>query len=125
VNGLHPITVVALRTFRLEASRSGLSFHVTSGFRSLSRQRSLYARWLRGDPRVIAPALPGRSTHNYGLAFDVVSDDQVALLALGRSIGLETIAGDPVHFQVVSKADWQALLQYPPATIAAIVRNVR
>jgi len=125
MTGLHPIAADALRSFRSAAGARGLTFRVTSSFRSVARQRTLYNLWLRGDPRVIAPALPGRSTHNYGLSFDVVSTDQPALVALGRAIGLETIEGDPVHFQVISRADWARLVELPPARIRAFLASVR
>lgn len=56
------------------ARRYSLSPHITSGFRSVEKQRYLYERYLRGEhPFPVAP--PGKSMHNYGLAFDMISNN--------------------------------------------------
>lgn len=95
---------------------------VTSTYRSTKNQRDLYLRWLAGDPRVITPALPGHSTHNYGLAFDAVSPGrQSELIALARSIGLATIPSDPVHFQIVDPGLWQEALKISPGNPLAVL----
>jgi LAS superfamily LD-carboxypeptidase LdcB len=72
---------------------------VTSGYRSLSEQRRLYALYTSGRHRYpVAP--PGKSYHNYGLAVDVVTRNNHALGRWWESIG-GTWGGarDPVHFQ--------------------------
>lgn len=75
-----------------------LSPHVTSGFRSVEKQRRLYEKYLRGEhPLPVAP--PGKSMHNYGLAFDMISDNNPWLGKVwefwgGRYGGQR----DPVHF---------------------------
>jgi len=56
------------------ARKNGLHPVFTSGFRSIRRQTELYDRFLRGEhPFPVAP--PGHSLHNYGLAMDLVSDN--------------------------------------------------
>jgi len=72
----------------------------TSGYRSFQEQERLYRRWLDGrHPLPVAP--PGRSLHNYGLAVDLVSQDNARLGALWISWGGRWGgSGDPVHFSV-------------------------
>jgi len=81
------------------ANHYGMAPKITSAYRSLSEQRRLYNRWLRGaSPYPAAP--PGRSYHNYGLAIDMVSTNNKALGEYWQSLG--GVWGgkrDPVHFQ--------------------------
>jgi len=81
---------------------------VTSAFRSPAKQQELYCRWLSGrSPFPAAP--PGKSLHNYGLAFDLArlgvdpkTDPLLVYLAsVWRSVG-GSVGGskDPVHFSV-------------------------
>lgn len=87
------------------AVASGFRPTVTSVFRSLQKQAVLYDRWQRGLSDLPA-APPGRSKHNYGLAFDLVvsagyrSPEQMALGRFWKSMGGGWFASDPVHFQV-------------------------
>ena len=80
---------------------------VTSAFRSNAKQAELYAKYQRGESAIPA-APPGKSLHNYGLAFDMarigkdpLTDPLLAWLGLvwalvgGRHGGIR----DPVHFQ--------------------------
>lgn len=72
---------------------------LTSGYRSLSEQKRLYDRSIRGDhPYPVAP--PGRSQHNYGLAIDMVSTNNDALGRYWNSLGLHWSPTDAVHFGV-------------------------
>lgn len=77
---------------------------VTSTFRSIKKQASLYDRYQRGLSDLPA-APPGRSLHNYGLAFDLVvrgnhrGPEQAELGRIWKSIGGQWFASDPVHFQ--------------------------
>ena len=77
-----------------------LNPRLTSGFRSMEAQKRLYSRYLRGaNPYPVAP--PGRSFHNYGLAIDLVTDDNVGLGRYWESLGGRWGGSkDPVHFQV-------------------------
>jgi len=65
------------------ATRFRLAPRVTSTFRSLSEQRLLYEKFLRGQSRFPA-APPGRSRHNFGLAFDMIANTPEGQDFLGR-----------------------------------------
>lgn len=84
------------------------SYRVTSGRRSHAEQVQLYNRWLRGDPSIMTPALPGHSQHERGWAVDLADPrippkEDGTLFALGewwRSVGgVWGGAADPVHFE--------------------------
>lgn len=78
------------------------SVRVTSVKRSRAQQRALYSNWLAGRSRFPA-APPGRSKHEYGLAWDMVTEPFSALTTLGawwRSVGGEWSPTDPIHFAV-------------------------
>lgn len=87
------------------AEASGFRPTVTSVFRSLQQQATLYDRYQRGLSDLPA-ALPGRSKHNFGLAFDLVvysgyrSAEQRALGNFWKEMGGRWFASDPVHFEV-------------------------
>lgn len=98
-DGLDPnLKVWGQYLFRV-AEYNNLHPRLTSGYRSLEKQAQLYERYLRGEHRYpVAP--PGRSDHNYGRAFDLVSDNNDALGRLWESWG--GLWGgrfrDPIHF---------------------------
>jgi len=81
---------------------------VTSAFRSPAKQQELYCKWLSGrSPYPAAP--PGKSLHNYGLAWDMArlgvdptNDPLLEYLAnVWKSVGgVAGLANDPVHFSV-------------------------
>ncbi len=81
------------------ALNEGISYRLTSGYRSVAKQRKMYARYLRGLTEYpVAP--PGRSMHNYGLAMDLLTDDLPFFVAIARAHGLRWAgARDPVHFE--------------------------
>lgn len=75
---------------------------VTSAFRSFATQQQLYEAYLAGRSKYPA-APPGRSAHEYGLAFDMVVtgasnqvDCGIVWNAWGGDYGGEE---DPIHFQ--------------------------
>lgn len=79
-----------------------LNPRVTSTRRSRTEQAILYRSFLRGESRFPA-APPGRSRHQFGLAFDMVVDDPEAQAWLGAV--WESAGGrwggrfnDPPHF---------------------------
>jgi LAS superfamily LD-carboxypeptidase LdcB len=86
---------------------------VSSTYRSLDKQASLYRRWAQlraqgySNAQVCAqgictPAPPGQSYHNYGRAFDLNGPlpDLQAAGALWRTLGgVWGAAADPIHFQ--------------------------
>ncbi|UCC72601.1 MAG: D-alanyl-D-alanine carboxypeptidase family protein [Gemmatimonadota bacterium] len=73
---------------------------VTSTRRSISHQRELYQRYLRGQSKYPV-AKPGCSQHNYGVAIDLVSDNNERLGTIWQSAGgLWGGTRDPVHFGI-------------------------
>lgn len=81
---------------------------VTSGFRDIAKQAKLYEAYIRGQSSIPA-APPGRSLHNYGLAFDLarigVDPFQDPLLTWLGQVWVQVGgryggAVDPVHFAV-------------------------
>jgi len=73
---------------------------VTSVLRSRAQQQLLYRNWLDGRSSFPA-APPGRSKHEYGLAFDMVTEPFSALHTLGGwwiRAGGEWSKTDPIHF---------------------------
>ena len=81
------------------ANYYGLEPRITSAYRSISEQRRLYQRWLRGQNPYPAAA-PGRSFHNYGLAIDMVTKNNAGLGKYWQSLGgIWGGSRDPVHFQ--------------------------
>lgn len=79
------------------ASRYRLRPRVTSTYRSISEQRRLYERYIAGEhPYPVAK--PGESLHNYGLAIDLVSDDNAWLGAVWKHWGGAWTPKDDVHF---------------------------
>lgn len=108
--GYHPETRRAEERLRRLARRRGITFHVTSRHRGIAKQAELYKARQQGK-HPLPVAFPGTSTHNYGIAFDAVSNDQSQLGALARAAGL-VWAGvrDPVHFQSAEQSDWSEAL---------------
>lgn len=106
--GLHVETQRKIAALQKAARTIGARLILTSGFRDLKTQANLIA-----SGRAITPALPGHSTHNYGLAFDAVVEPAHLTDAVGRlapSVGLEWggkfARQDPVHYQIVYSRDW-------------------
>lgn len=75
------------------------TFRVTSVYRSISEQTRLYANRAR-NPFPVAP--PGRSKHNYGLAWDMTGPPAQLREAgaIWRSWGGRWFEADPIHFEV-------------------------
>jgi hypothetical protein len=76
---------------------------VTSVRRSKARQQALYRRFLAGQSRFPA-APPGRSLHEHGLAWDMVTEPYSALPTLGhwwQQLGGFWTPKDPIHFAAV------------------------
>lgn len=76
-----------------------LNPRVTSTYRSIAEQTALYREYLAGrHPYPVAP--PGQSMHNYGLAFDMVSEDNAWLGAVWNVWGGKWSVSDDIHFSV-------------------------
>lgn len=82
------------------------SVRITSVRRSRAQQSALYSNFLRGrSDYPVAP--PGQSKHEYGLAWDMVTEPYSALHTLGAlwtRRGGEWSPTDPIHFA----ARWNA-----------------
>ena len=81
------------------AELNGLRPRITSTYRSVATQARLYERYRAGQSKLPA-APPGRSLHNYGMAFDMVADNLDGLGAVWESVGGRWGGRfrDPVHF---------------------------
>jgi len=76
------------------------SVRVTSVVRSRARQAALYRLFLAGRSKYPV-ARPGRSQHEYGLAWDMVTVPYSALYTLGswwQQVGGRWSRKDPIHF---------------------------
>lgn len=79
----------------------GYAPRVTSTYRSYETQRRLYAAYTAGRSKYPA-APPGRSYHQYGRAFDLVTQPMERLHQLGaiwKQMGGRWWASDPIHFE--------------------------
>jgi hypothetical protein len=92
----------------LAAGRAGLHPRITSTVRTHSEQRRLYNRFLAGEAGYpVAP--PGQSSHEYGLAFDMVVTPMAALADVGytwQQWGGGWSGSDAVHFELPGAAEW-------------------
>lgn len=86
--GVNPTAAAALQTLQQAASKAGYSLPLLSGFRSYTRQSTIYNNYVRIDGQAIADtysARPGHSEHQSGLAFDVGKiDDNYGETAEGK-----------------------------------------
>lgn len=72
--GVDPTASAALKQLQQAASTAGYNIPLLSGFRSYSRQNTIYNNYVRQDGQALADtysARPGHSEHQTGLAFDV------------------------------------------------------
>lgn len=78
------------------------SVRITSVTRSRAQQAALYRRFLAGRSQFPA-APPGRSKHEFGLAWDMVTEPYSVLPILGRwwnEVGGTWHPSDVIHFEV-------------------------
>lgn len=77
--GLTKETNEAFLNMQKEAAKEGIKLTIISGYRSYTKQQSIYNRYVKRDGKKEADrysARPGHSEHQTGLAFDVNSLDQ-------------------------------------------------
>lgn len=101
---LHPVVATKARMHIALCDAEGIDIIVTSTLRTMAEQAELYAQGRTKPGRIVTKAPPGRSYHNYGLAYDVVplrngkavwgttgADGEMWLRVglLGESVGLE------------------------------------
>lgn len=98
---LEPCTRSWYRAALADLKRAGISVTTTSTLRTFSEQQALFARFVAGKARFPA-ARPGTSTHELGIAVDLVPRSRFALPAV---IGVMKRHGfkwagprDEVHF---------------------------
>lgn len=135
---LHPRVRPYARALIERAAKQGILIKVTSGMRSYQEQKVLHDKYLAGGP-IAAP--PGKSNHNFGLAFDITmfkgsSDPEQAKTpvwespaykavgALGAELGLEWGGNwrnkvDEPHFQL--RPGWAGNI--PEASMLAELRR--
>lgn len=97
--GLVPALIPYAQALFVAADRAGLRPRVTSVRRTSTQQAVLYQRFLRGLSTLPA-APPGKSLHEKGLAFDMVTDHPAAVGAEWNRIGGHWSPRDYVHFEV-------------------------
>lgn len=94
-------TAAAFRKMRAAAQRDGVSLVIVSGFRTMERQRELYADYKAGRGHLAA--VPGHSNHQSGLALDLaVSAPKVRawLEAHAGEYGFRrTVPSEPWHWE--------------------------
>lgn len=97
---LHPKLRTIARNLPRVARANGFEVRITSGYRSYATQAKLYRDYLTGISHYPASP-PGRSSHERGLALDIVSNNQSALVGLLTSVGLVWFGPeDPIHFSL-------------------------
>lgn len=84
------------------AGQAGLLPRITSAYRSYAEQEKVYRRFLAGlSPFPAAP--PGESTHETGLAFDMIVSPDYRIYDVGDLWtswgGIYGSDADPVHFE--------------------------
>lgn len=86
--------------------QGGITPTITSGYRSIEKQKELYANRASNPYPVNRP---GDSAHNFGLAFDSDVPDQWMPLwiAVRRYVGFTVPANDEVHAEY---PNWRSLL---------------
>jgi hypothetical protein len=83
------------------AKQLGFEAKVTSAFRTKAKQKKLYEDYKAGKSQFPA-APPGTSDHEIGMAIDVVSTNQDALVSLLTSAGLYWAGpSDTIHFSLL------------------------
>ena len=120
---LHPEVYRRLLGLIEDARKMGVHVRVTSTYRSSQEQKRLYQAWLDRGKTGLPAAPPGFSTHEYGVAVDLVPDDPADLPTVVGVAGCNGFhwAGqsDPVHFDVFGVEAWREWLsdedvQVPP-----------
>ena len=108
LSGVHPVVADRVRAILNVVDAHRGEYTITSGYRSLDQQQSLY---MDG----ITSARPGCSQHNYGLAVDVLftgtyRDFWIEFFTQACNyLGLTTVTGDPGHVQAIAGSSFRNL----------------
>ena len=85
------------------AANYGFQVRITSGYRTYAQQAKLYRDYINGVSHYPANK-PGSSSHEKGLALDILSTNNSLLVTLLTNIGLVWAGpNDPIHFQIGPK----------------------
>jgi len=112
LGGVHPEVVRRWNAFESFVRSHGYEITVTSGFRSIEKQRQLFEARRRGE-HPFPVARPGCSEHNHGLAVDAVTSLPDRFIApVAKYFGLVWAGkGDAVHYGVFTQAQWGRVAQ--------------
>jgi len=102
ISTLHPRVAAMARDLVKRSSAEGMPIVVTQALRTLDEQAKLYAQGRTAPGAIVTNSPPGKSWHNFGLAFDIApldatgqphwpNDDALwqKLGAIGKSLGLK------------------------------------
>jgi peptidoglycan L-alanyl-D-glutamate endopeptidase CwlK len=70
ISELHPFVAEKCRAFIGACNTAGIDIVITSTYRDLESQAALYAQGRTAPGKNVTNAKPGRSYHNYRVAFD-------------------------------------------------------
>ncbi len=99
---VHPTLRKIARNLPRVAAAQGFSVRITSGYRSYATQAKLYRDYVNGMAAYPANP-PGQSTHEKGMALDILSTNTDALVGLLTSVGLRWAGpADPIHFEIAT-----------------------
>jgi len=84
VQGLNSDFACRLYKFLKAADAEGKNVTLNSGYRSIPRQAEIYRVFMANGGRGAPVAPPGRSKHNYGIAYDLHYDGQHSNFRLGN-----------------------------------------
>ena len=72
---IYPLLASRVRALTYDMAERGIPILVTQGLRTAEEQGVLYAQGRTAPGRIVTKAPAGYSSHNFGLAVDVVPDD--------------------------------------------------
>lgn len=109
ISDLHPIVAEMCNNFVKKCDEAGIDVLITSTYRDMESQAAIYAQGRTTSGKKVTNAKPGRSYHNWKVAFDFVpivngkaNWNNIALFTkcgqIGKSCGLEW-AGDWSSFK--------------------------
>ena len=72
INTLHPVVKAMALEHKRRCKEEGINILIYYGLRSMEEQAALYAQGRTKPGKVVTNAKPGKSWHNFALAYDVV-----------------------------------------------------
>ncbi len=92
VSGLNPIFACRLYGLTKLAAAEGKNITIVSGYRSVERQKQMYATYVAAGRTGAPVAPPGQSKHNYGLAADLHYEGKLKGSGVGSQATADCIA---------------------------------